>query len=270
MDSREAVYAGHWYPGEEAALRQSLTDFMAPHEVLPKKVHALVAPHAGYVHSGSVAGFAYGAIAPPKVAVVLCPNHRDRRLNRPSFAVAPHPTWKTPLGEIGLDLELSAKIVEDCVYADFDGIAHSEEHSIELQIPFLQLLNPEVKLVAISIGSLNLKKLDCLAVTLVKHLGDEALIIASSDMTHYESRTSVLAKDKRALEKVINFDGPALLEICDREEITMCGRGPVVVALKCSELQGASEVRLLCHDTSRASAGVPDGPVVGYAALAIL
>jgi hypothetical protein len=170
---------------------------------------------------------------------------------------------------VELDRELSQKIVADCDDAQFDAPAHSQEHAIELQLPFLKALNSKVKIVAISVATLNVEKLENLALALAKNISEDCLLIASSDMTHYQPRSTVMAKDRRALERVKQFDGVGLLDLCDREEISMCGRGPVVAVLKACQLMGAKEVRVLCHDTSKPAGDAEDDPVVGYAALAI-
>ncbi|MDF1667255.1 MAG: AmmeMemoRadiSam system protein B, partial [Planctomycetota bacterium] len=195
-------------------------------------------------------------------------NHRDRRPHRPAFAVAAHDSWETPLGEIPIDRALSEAIVDACPGAELDTEAHSEEHAIELQLPFLQVCNPKVKIVAISVGTLNIGKLERLGEALAETLGSESLLVASSDMTHYEPREIVFQKDKKALEKIEEFDSEGLLDICAREEITMCGRGPVAVMLKSCLRFGANNVKVLCHDTSK-SGNDQTAPVVGYAALAV-
>lgn len=265
---RDAVFAGRWYPDDEAELRDLITGYLESHQPLDAKVHGIMAPHAGYVHSGAVAGASFGAVTVPERVIVLCPNHRDRRPDRPMFAIAPHDGWETPLGELALDKELSQTLAGACPGAELDAIAHSEEHAIELQLPFLQVCNPAVKMVAISVGTLNFENLERLGDSLAEHVGPETLIVASSDMTHYETREIVFRKDQKALDKIEEFDGKALLEICAREKISMCGRGPAVVMLKVCERFGADKVKVLCRDTSKGGKD-PAAPVVGYAALAV-
>lgn len=265
---REAVFAGRWYPGEESELRKAISCYLEPHKLVDAPVRGIMAPHAGYIHSGAVAGASFASVSVPERVILLCPNHRDRRPDRPAFAVSGHEFWETPLGEIAMDQDLSRAIVAACPGAELDTEAHSEEHAIELQLPFLQVCNPQVKIVAISVGTLKFEDLERLGDVLAELIGPETLLVASSDMTHYESREIVFRKDQKALEKIEEFDGRGLLDICAREEISMCGRGPVVVMLKSCQRFGANNVKVLCRDTSKGAKNEL-APVVGYAALAV-
>ena len=265
---RGAVFAGRWYPSEERALARDIEAYLDSGSKSGHSVRGLVSPHAGYIHSGAVAGAAFAAVTVPDQVVVLCPNHRDRRPQRPAFAVASHDVWATPLGDVEIDGELSQAIVASCPGAALDSVAHEEEHAIELQLPFLRFLNPQVRVVAISVGTLNFESLTRLGAVLAETMREDSLLVASSDMNHYEARDIVFAKDQKAIDKIKEFDGAGLLKLCAEEKISMCGRGPVVSLLERCDRLGAKNVKLLSHDCSKGRGG-SEAPVVGYAALAV-
>jgi AmmeMemoRadiSam system protein B len=239
-----------------------------------RRVLGLVCPHAGYVYSGAAAAWAYDALAAdgiPDAAVILGPNHYGLG---PPAALSPDDEWATPLGTLRADAEIAEAILRLSKYCEPDELAHAREHSIEVQLPFLQYLAGDaVRIVPISIS--HLSKDDALA--LVDDLGNaiaeavrgkNAVIVASSDFTHYESKAAATAKDSLAIERILSLDARGLIEVVYSRDITMCGViGTAVMIDACARL-GATSARKLTYYTSGDVTGDTD-QVVGYAAISV-
>lgn len=274
--TRRCRFAGSWYPDDGAELAAVIDRALAEHPRVPG-VRAVMAPHAGLIHSGAIAGRAFAAAGPRRGALILAPNHRDRRPGRPAFALAPEAAWETPLGTLTLDAEGARVLVERARAAGLDAAldaeAHDDEHAIELELPFLQRLAPEVELVAVSVATTDpdaLARFGALAGAWAwERWAEDGLLVASSDMTHYEPAAAAAAKDAIALERLLAFDGQGLLERCAAKRITMCGRAPAAALIAAAHVQGASRGMLLERGASRSLDGEPGGPVVGYAAVAL-
>jgi AmmeMemoRadiSam system protein B len=231
-----------------------------------------VAPHAGYVYSGGVAGAVYGRIAIPKRCVILCPNHTGK--GRP-LAVMANTAWQTPLGEVAADADLGARLIERFPALEEDSAAHRSEHAIEVQLPFLQAQRPEIRMVPIAIGTRDFDVLRGLGEALAEVISDQeeqgkgkVLIVASSDMNHYESEAITRAKDGKAIERLLALDARGLWEVVMKDDISMCGFGPTVVMLTAAKLLGASAATLVKYATSGEISGDYEA-VVGYAGLIV-
>jgi len=237
-------------------------------------VIGLVSPHAGYVYSGGAAAWAYLALAEsaiPETAVILGPNHYGLG---PAAALSPDDEWATPLGTQKADAEIAESILKASKYCEPDELAHAREHSIEVQLPFLQYVAGDaIRIVPISLA--HLRKEDALA--LVDDLGGaiaeavrgrSAVIIASSDFTHYESANSAAAKDALAIERILSLDGQGLIEVVYSRGITMCGVIGTAVMLEACKRLGATSARKLTYCTSGDVTG-DNEQVVGYAAISI-
>ena len=282
--SRKPAVAGQFYDGTKAGLigtieRCFLGD-LGPGR-LPDarerrlgRVLGMVCPHAGYVYSGSAAAWAYDAMASdgiPETAVLLGPNHYGLGA---AAAMSPDESWETPLGTLNVDVELARSIQNLSEYTKFSASGHSREHSIEVQLPFLQYIGADsTKIVPICIA--HLTKSDALA--LAEDLGSaiataisgrSAVVIASTDMTHYESKSSAAEKDAEVIRGILALDPVGLIELVYARDITMCGViGTAVMLTACAAL-GATSARKLTYYTSGDVTGDTD-QVVGYGALTV-
>ncbi len=282
--TRTPAVAGMFYEPDREALRLSiercfLSDLGPGRLPLANpsragRVLGLVSPHAGYVYSGAAAACAFERLAEdglPDTAVLLGPTHRGLGA---AVAVAAETEWMTPLGSVHTDQQTARSIVELCEFAQPDDIAHMEEHSLEVQLPFLQYIGGEsVKIVPISIAHLSEDDAIALSSDLGQAIGTSlagksAVVIASTDFTHYESRASAAAKDAVAIDQILKLDGPSLLREVYGRSITMCGVAGTAVMLEACKALGAKRARKLAYYTSGDVTG-DTSQVVGYGALSI-
>ncbi len=263
---RSARFAGSWYPGSPEILREKL-EAMCPLEE-PRSVLGIVAPHAGYVYSGRIAGEVYGRVEVPPLVVVLAPNHTGVG---PAFSLYPEGSWRTPLGEIPVSGDLNQELMVACAHLQEDYSAHEGEHAAELQLPFLQFRNPDVEIAVIVIRSHQYARLENLGQALAEVAGvmeRPLLVVASSDMNHFDNEELTQLKDKKALAEVEALAPERLLRVVEREAISMCGVAPTVAMLTYAKLRGATRAELLAHATSGDVSGDYQR-VVGYAAVAV-
>jgi MEMO1 family protein len=262
-------------------LLREVREFTSPGKIpiatAPIAAIGCVAPHAGYIYSGGVAGAVYARLKIPERCVILCPNHTGK--GRP-LAIMANTTWQTPLGEVAADLEMGARLLRRFPALEEDSAAHRAEHAIEVQLPFLQTLRPELKIVPIAVGTSDFAVLRGLGEALAdviaeRHEEDQkaerqakVLIIASSDMNHYESDAITRVKDRKAIERVLALDARGLWEVVMNEDISMCGFGPTVVMLTAAKLLGATSATLVKYATSGDVSGDYNS-VVGYAGIIV-
>jgi hypothetical protein len=231
----------------------------------------MVSPHAGYVYSGGVAGHGFYALSQgaerPKVAVIIGPNHRGVG---EKVAISREAVWETPLGELRVDIKLGEEVASRSRFARFDDRAHATEHSVEVELPFLQYVFPEgIDILPIVMLYQDPKISQDLGKAIASSLSEkQGLILASSDFTHYESQAQAEAKDKKALEAILTLDPPKLAEVIYRENVTMCGPGPVMAMLYATKEWGATKAHLLCYRTSGDVTG-DRSQVVGYASVIV-
>lgn len=265
---REPVVAGAFYPETKSQLVKMLEKFTEP---AAEKTDAIsvICPHAGYVYSGPTAGAVYKGITIPETVVILGPNHTGH--GQP-YAVANHNNWQTPLGEVELNREIIKKLVEKSKYLEADEVAHEEEHSIEVQVPFLQFFKNNVKIVPVSLsGFLNdpaWAEIGKVLADVIQESKKEVLIVASTDMTHYEDQKSAESKDRYAIEAILSLNEDQLIERVSEKDISMCGYGPVIVSIIASKHLGAKKGTLVRYATSGDVSGNYDR-VVGYAGIII-
>jgi len=263
---RQPAVAGKFYTDDPEQLRQELASLIPQGE--GARVLGLVAPHAGYIYSGKVAGLAYGAVRVPETVLLLGPNHTG--VGAPA-ALAPSGEWLTPLGPVPVNSRLSKLTLKHASLVCEDPSAHHFEHSIEVQLPFLQFRNPRVSIAALCLSLSDFDSISALGAGLARAIaeyGDEVLIVASSDMNHYESAQVAKEKDDLALAELARLDPEALLRVCRECRVTMCGVVPAAVMLVAAKLLGATTSRLIRYTTS----GEVNGDlkrVVAYAAVTV-
>jgi len=267
MKVREPAVAGKFYPGDRATLSKELEFLFSPYAANAKSpAIACMVPHAGYVYSGSVAAAVFSRLELPKRIVVLGPRHYPRGAN---LAINCEGAWKTPLGVAQIDEELAASLIQEFPALQEDAVAHALEHSLEVELPFLQVISRDWKFVPIAVGTQDFQILSGLGMAVAKaiaKIGEAVLIVASSDMNHYEPDAVTREKDFRAIDRILEFDARGLLETVKREGITMCGVGPAVISLIAAKQLGATQAELIKYATSGDAFGDRD-EVVGYAGL---
>lgn len=264
---RYAAVAGQFYPGTREQLQTILAD-LVPREL--KKRHALgiIAPHAGYIYSGAIAGKVYGQVAIPSTVVIIGPNHHGAGA---AAALYPDGEWLTPLGSIAINSRLNALLQQQVPFVESDSSAHRFEHSLEVQVPFIQHVRSDATIAALCLGHGDFPAVQAIGkgiAAAVREYGGDVLIVASSDMTHYEPADSARRKDELALARVLAFDPEGLLKICHSEHITMCGVIPAAVMLVASRELGATRAELAAYGNSGDITG-DNNQVVGYAAVSV-
>jgi AmmeMemoRadiSam system protein B len=278
---RPPAFAGSWYAGTANRLRNQIEELFThrlgpgslPSVVKdgPRSVIGLVCPHAGYMYSGPVAAHGYYQLAKdgkPDVIVIFSPNHTGRGS---ALAVMNEGVWRTPLGDVEIDTETADKILQESQIIDVDEVAHAYEHSIELQLPFLQYLyGSGFKFVPLCFMMQDLESSREVGKATAKALsGKNALVIASTDMTHYEPQERAEKKDRMALEAAIKLDEDQYYSIIESQAVSSCGYGPTIAAITATKELGAKKAKLLCYRTSGDVTGDYSG-VVGYASIAFM
>ena len=264
---REPAVAGRFYPANPAKLRADIQSYLSRARAKMPAI-GCIAPHAGYMYSGAVAGAVFSALDIPQHAIVLCPNHTG--LGHP-LAIMSSGSWRSPLGEIRIDADLAGRLLQAFPALSDDSAAHRAEHAIEVELPFLQTLKSDVSFVPIAVGTsrfILLEQLGMAIASVIQDFGHPTLIVASSDMNHYEDDQTTRAKDSKAIEKILAIDPAGLYETVIEESISMCGFGPAVAMLTAARQRGAKKAELIQYATSGDVSGDKD-MVVGYAGIVI-
>jgi AmmeMemoRadiSam system protein B len=264
---RPPAVAGRFYPDDPSRLRSEVDSFLARGSQEKKtRAIACVVPHAGYVYSGSVAGEVYSRLEIPRRVILVGPRHYPRGA---ALAIHSDGAWQTPLGLAPVDHLLAEKIVRAFPELREDTVAHSSEHSLEVQLPFLQQIVPSFAFVPIVIGPAQWSTLDRLGRALAAVIAAESepvLLIASSDMNHYESDAVTRVKDRKAIDQMIAVDPRKLFDTVREEQISMCGYAATAAVLVAAKELGATRAELIRYATS----GEVNGDmqeVVGYAGM---
>jgi len=260
---RAAAVAGSFYPGSEKTLRHTVEGLLATGAKASRAV-GVAAPHAGYMYSGRVAGEVFSRVEVPGTVVILNPNHTGA--GRP-FAVWSEGEWETPLGTVKVDEELAGKLIETCPPLTADTRGHVHEHSGEVMLPFLQVKRPDVRVVVVVADMTRLDALQvlgCGIAEVLKTREERPLIVASTDMTHFESEEAARRRDKPAIEAMVQLDEEMLYEVVVGGGISMCGIAPVTMAISAAKALGATRGELVKYDTSATTSG-DRGRVVWYA-----
>ena len=264
---REPAVSGRFYPAKPSVLRAAVDSYLTPPQTLVSAIGCIV-PHAGYVYSGQVAGAVFSRLQIPSCCVVLCPNHTG--FGHP-LAIMREGAWRTPLGDVPIASDLAEKLLRAFPALVEDSAAHRSEHAIEVELPFLQVIRPGVKFVPIAVGTSRLLLLEHrgeAVATVLKDYEERVLVIASSDMNHYEDEATTRVKDGKAIDQILALDPRGLYETVMNESISMCGFGPTVAMLTAVKRLGATKAQLVQYATSGEVSGDYD-TVVGYAGIIV-
>jgi MEMO1 family protein len=269
---RHPAVAGRFYPGDPDDLRTEARGYLSQASFInPAPLRALgcIAPHAGYMYSGHVAGAVFARVEVPRRCIVMCPNHTG--VGRP-LAIMSEGGWQTPLGDVPIDAELAGALKARFPALQEDSSAHRGEHAAEVELPFLLLRQPELRFVPIALGTGQFEVLEQLGNALADVIAtqsDPVLIVASSDMNHYESDAVTRVKDHRAIERILTLDPRGLFDVVTQQDISMCGFGPAVAMLTAARQLGAKSAELVKYATSGDVSG-DRNMVVGYAGIVVV
>ncbi len=265
--ARQAAVAGQFYSRDPDELRRTVESLVRkPESILEAK--AVLVPHAGYIYSGAVAGEVFSAVRLPRRVILLGPNHSGRGA---ALALSPDTPWNMPLGAAPLDEELNRSLSAECPGLQEDSSAHQSEHSVEVQIPFLQVLQPDFRFAAICVRTTDYPLLEALGhgmARVIRSFQEPVLLVSSSDMTHYEDAESAARQDRLAIDRILAVDPEGLYRTVVEKEISMCGFAPTAAVLTACRDLGASAGRLIRYTHSGVASGDYDH-VVAYAGIAI-
>jgi MEMO1 family protein len=266
---RHPAVAGRFYPRDPEVLREQVrTHLFQTGQQQPIRAVGCIVPHAGYMYSGLVAGAVFAALEIPHLCLVMCPNHTG--MGSP-LAIVSEGAWETPLGNVSIDNSFAAALKQRCPLLHEDATAHRNEHAAEVELPFLQVRQPQLKFVPIALGTRQFEALEQLGDAIADVIAAQntpVLIVASSDMNHYESDAITRVKDDRAIEPILALDARALYEVVTQQNISMCGLGPAVAMLIAAKKLGARSAELVKYATSGDVSGDRD-LVVGYAGVVV-
>jgi AmmeMemoRadiSam system protein B len=264
---RKPAVAGRFYHSQPKVLLREVKSCF-DEGVERQKAIGVVSPHAGYVYSGRVAGEVFSRVEIPQHVIVLGPNHRGVGAKAAVYARG---AWDMPLGTVPIDEELIEKIMGSSSLVDDDPRAHDFEHSLEVQLPFIQALREDFLLTPLALGSLSLAESLSLGdeiASVLQAFDEDVLLVASSDMTHYEPAESAKERDRVAIDEIINLNPEGLYDVVCSEGITMCGYIPVTIMLQAARVLGAEKAELVHYMTSGDVSG-DYGSVVGYAGVIV-
>jgi len=264
---RKPVVAGQFYTANAARLEKEIKSYLEPEA---KKIDAIgcVSPHAGYMYSGPVAGSVLSHIKPKNCYIILGPNHTGKG---DRFGMGMDKNWMTPLGEVEIDNELAQAILDNSKLIKKDDACHMYEHSIEVQLPILQVLNRNFSFVPIVISQGTASEYIRIGEDIAEAIQKtkrNLTIIASSDMTHYESQLSAKKKDMLAIERIKALDIEGLIDTIEKYDISMCGYAPTAAMMSSAIKLGAKNTELIKYQTSGDTSG-DYSSVVGYAGIII-
>lgn len=260
---RWPVVAGQFYRGDPEGLRSQLKGYFDVTVPKEKSVRGAVVPHAGYVYSGQVAAQVYAALPSAETYVLIGPNHHAIG----STIALSRETWSTPLGNVKVDEEIVDDLSESM---DVDETAHQYEHSIEVQLPFLQYSFKDFKIVPICLGLQDEITAKDVNVDLANALRDrDVVVVASSDFTHYESDKEAREKDNLVIEAILELDTSKFYSRIYERHMSVCGYGPIAVTMETTKALGAEKGKLLKYATSGDVSGDRSN-VVGYAGIVMV
>ncbi|MEW6593304.1 MAG: AmmeMemoRadiSam system protein B [Thermodesulfobacteriota bacterium] len=264
---RAPAVAHQFYPGDAKTLTRMLGE-LVPAGGQKQQAIAVVSPHAGYVYSGRVAGETMARVAVPEDVIILGPNHHGLGAE---VALMAEGEWEMPLGTVPINAELAKLLLAESAQIEADTTAHRFEHSLEVQVPFLQYLQPRLHLTPLVISHLafaTCQEVGRAIARAIRAYARPVLIVASTDMTHYESRVAASTKDRKAIERVLALDPAGLYNTVLGDHITMCGIMPTTITLIAAMELGATRAELVRYTDSGETSGDTD-QVVGYAGFVV-
>lgn len=266
---RQPAVAGQFYPSSEKSLKKQINEFIKEN-ITKQDAIACMLPHAGYIYSGRVAVETVSGINIKDTVVLLGPNHTGCGKK---FSIMCQGSWQTPLGNIKINAELAKKILHASDILEDDSLAHLHEHSLEVELPILQYFKNDFNIVPITILSNETSVLKKLGIDIANamqnaNLNNSTMIIASSDMTHYEPEKIAFDKDNAAIKAILELNEDKLTEKVRGLNITMCGYAPVVAMIAAAKTLGAKNAKLIKYQTSAEVTG-DKSSVVGYAGIVI-
>lgn len=266
---RKPVVAGQFYPSSPGELKKQIEGFIDK-KAEKSDVIACMLPHAGYIYSGKVATEVVSCVNIKDRIILLGPNHTGYGAD---FSIMSRGSWLTPFGEVKIDEELARQIIKSIEYLQDEPLAHLYEHSLEVELPILQYFKSSFKIVPITILSDDVDRLKNMGASIAHaiielNIKDSVMLIASSDMTHYEPQAVAEKKDKTAIQSILELDEDKLIKKIRELNITMCGYAPVIAMLTCAKLLGAKHAKLIKYQTSGDITGDKTS-VVGYAGITI-
>ena len=242
---------------------------MVDPECEKRKAIGVISPHAGFEYSGPVAGAVFSSVELPDIFLILGPSHRPIRSE---IAIMKQGLWETPLGDVRVDSSLAELIMSHCSLIAEDDSAHLNEHSLEVQLPFIQYFKKDAAVVPLCISyHIGFEELEELGKSLakgIKDFGKDVLIVASTDMSHYVEQSVAEEKDFLAIDKILELDAKGLHDTVERKNISMCGYQPTTSAIVAAKELGAKEASLIKYQTSGDRTGNYQ-EVVGYAGIRI-
>ncbi|MFC1851243.1 AmmeMemoRadiSam system protein B [candidate division CSSED10-310 bacterium] len=264
---RKAAVANQFYEGDPRRLEKQLDTFFEP-GLEQKKVIAVVSPHAGYIYSGKVAGAVFSRINPASTYVILGPNHRGFGS---SVGIMSAGSWEMPWGEVSINHDLATNIGENSPLVSEDEFAHQFEHSLEVQVPFINRISPQATIVPISLSIRDYNPCEEIGhalATAISDYGEVTTIVASTDMSHYEPHEVAKRKDQPAIDAIVALEPKKLFDYVKKHRVSMCGVIPTVITLLAAKELGAVNAELILYMTSGETSG-DYHQVVGYAGLCI-
>lgn len=273
---RPPAVSGRFYPSDPTELRAVVATLLADarRTVRPsdRRTIGVIAPHAGYLYSGPTAARVFARIAPPGLVVLLAPNHTGISAAQSGVSLWERGAFRTPLGEVPVDGDAAAALLESAKgFVEVDHEAHRAEHAVEVELPFLQMVRADVRIVPLVLAWdawPPARALGEILARLVQAASEPVLLLASSDLNHYEPAAVSEKKDARALDAVTALDGEELLARCKTERISMCGRAPTAVVLAAARELGAKSAEVVDYRHSGWVSG-DNTRVVGYAGVVI-
>lgn len=264
---RQAAVAGSFYPGNEGSLSGMVANFLkdAVNEALPDII-GLVSPHAGYIYSGQVAACSYKQVEKRKYesVIIIAPSHSEYFDFNSVFDGR---AYKTPLGIVEVDTERAERLAGNTTYKNYiklSDFGHRSEHSLEVQLPFLQTVFENLKIVPVVMGRQDKKSIESLGNAIgVTFKGENILVVASTDLSHYHDYNTAAALDALVIDYINSFDPILFAGAVSSEEVEMCGGGPVAAAMIASGIFGANSSKVLCYKNSGDTGG-DKSAVVGY------
>jgi hypothetical protein len=267
MAIREAAVAGFFYPGDKGALLGEVDACLAAAPADPRRAIAAIMPHAGYLYSGRTAGAVAAAVRVPDRVIALGPKHTRYGARA---AVAAATAWRFPFGDVPIDRELAGALCARRLF-EADDAAHRDEHSLEVEVPFLWRRNPRVRIAPVALGWLaleQLRELGAAVAEVISAAGAPVLLLASTDMSHQIPLAEAGRLDRLAIDRVLALDPEGLYAVVAENDISMCGVIPVTAALFAAKALGAATAELIRYTTSAEATG-DTRRVVGYAGIVV-